>query len=54
MCFGDTEPDEVTRQLRVWDEGEELAAVLDFSSSRERPGVELLDAEKQVPRMRRE
>lgn len=48
--FREIGPGEAAKQLTVADEGGSIAAVLDFGADGELLGIELLDAERQLPR----
>jgi uncharacterized protein YuzE len=48
--FRELRPGEAAKQLPVTDEGGAIAAVLDFGADGELLGIELLDAERQLPR----
>lgn len=48
--FREIRPGEAVKQLPVTGEGGDVAAVLDFAADGELLGIELLDAERQLPR----
>ncbi|NKE62763.1 DUF2283 domain-containing protein [Lentzea sp. PSKA42] len=50
IAFRELRPGEAAKQLPVTDEDGDTAAVLDFGADGELLGIELLDAERQLPR----
>lgn len=48
--FREIQPGEAVKQLPVSHESGDIAAVLDFGADGELLGIELLDAERQLPR----